>query len=258
MSAGRIKDIDFWWDRALNFDGETGPYVQYTYARCCSVLGKAHVGVQPDYAGLSDPEAQDVVRLLERFPELVHEAAQRYEPSLITRYNGRPGAGVQQVLLRAPHTRLRAGRVGGAAGADRGRARRHRRGLTLIASSLLRNVMYNAIYGNGGSRRSAPRFSLLPTLRCESPSTILKTCAWVMQQCATVMLYDGPALAGLGHSHRMRVELPVRGTHPIEWNGEPAFRLPASVCCQRCGVQALHYTQNRRMGFAAMCHGHGV
>lgn len=30
----RIKDIDFWWDRALNFDGETGPYVQYSYARC--------------------------------------------------------------------------------------------------------------------------------------------------------------------------------------------------------------------------------
>lgn len=86
LSASRIKDIDFWWDRALNFDGETGPYVQYTYARCCSVLGKAHVDVQPDYAGLSDPEAQDVVRLLERFPELVHEAAQRYEPSLITRY----------------------------------------------------------------------------------------------------------------------------------------------------------------------------
>lgn len=86
LSAGRIKDIDFWWDRALNFDGETGPYVQYTYARCCSVLGKAQVDAQPDYAGLADPEAQDVVRLLERFPELVREAAQRYEPSLITRY----------------------------------------------------------------------------------------------------------------------------------------------------------------------------
>ncbi|MFR1759464.1 MAG: arginine--tRNA ligase, partial [Christensenellaceae bacterium] len=41
----RIKDIDFWWDRALNFDGETGPYVQYTYARCCSLLRKG--GYQP-------------------------------------------------------------------------------------------------------------------------------------------------------------------------------------------------------------------
>lgn len=86
LSAGRIKDIDFWWDRALNFDGETGPYVQYTYARCCSVLGKANVDAQPDYAGLSDAEAQDVVRLLEQFPALVKEAAQRNEPSIITRY----------------------------------------------------------------------------------------------------------------------------------------------------------------------------
>lgn len=41
----RIKDIDFWWDRALNFDGETGPYVQYTYARCSSLLRKG--GYQP-------------------------------------------------------------------------------------------------------------------------------------------------------------------------------------------------------------------
>lgn len=86
LSAGRIKDIDFWWDRALNFDGETGPYAQYTYARCCSVLGKANVDAQPDYAGLADAEAQDVVRLLEQFPALVRESAQRNEPSIITRY----------------------------------------------------------------------------------------------------------------------------------------------------------------------------
>ncbi len=87
LSAGRIKDIDFWWDRALNFEGETGPYVQYTYARCCSVLGKAPVNLpEADYGTLSDAEAQDIVRLLEQFPKLVREAAQRNEPSIITRY----------------------------------------------------------------------------------------------------------------------------------------------------------------------------
>ena len=87
LSAGRIKDIDFWWDRALNFEGETGPYVQYTYARCCSVLGKAPANLpDADYSTLDDAEAQDIVRLLEQFPELVKEAAQRNEPSLITRY----------------------------------------------------------------------------------------------------------------------------------------------------------------------------
>ena len=87
LSAGRIKDIDFWWDRALNFEGETGPYVQYTYARCCSVLGKAPANLpDADYSTLDDAEAQDIVRLLEQFPKLVKEAAQRNEPSIITRY----------------------------------------------------------------------------------------------------------------------------------------------------------------------------
>ena len=87
LSAGRIKDIDFWWDRALNFEGETGPYVQYTYARCCSVLGKAPANLpDADYSTLDDAEAQDILRLLEQFPKLVKEAAQRNEPSLITRY----------------------------------------------------------------------------------------------------------------------------------------------------------------------------
>lgn len=87
LSAGRIKDIDFWWDRALNFEGETGPYVQYTYARCCSVLGKTPADLpEADYGTLSDAEAQDIVRLLEQFPALIKEAAQRNEPSLITRY----------------------------------------------------------------------------------------------------------------------------------------------------------------------------
>ena len=87
LSAGRIKDIDFWWDRALNFEGETGPYVQYTYARCCSVLGKEPANLpDADYSTLDDAEAQDIVRLLEQFPKLVKEAAQRNEPSIITRY----------------------------------------------------------------------------------------------------------------------------------------------------------------------------
>ena len=86
----RIKDIDFWWDRALNFEGETGPYVQYTHARCCSVLRKAQEAdlspADPDFHALADPEAQEVVRLVEQFPSVVTAAIDRSEPSQVTRF----------------------------------------------------------------------------------------------------------------------------------------------------------------------------
>ncbi len=89
LQNNRIKDIDFWWDRALNFDGETGPYVQYTHARCCSVLRKAGEqdapAAEPDYEGLTDDWAQELLRLLSRFPEAVQSAAEKYEPSMVTR-----------------------------------------------------------------------------------------------------------------------------------------------------------------------------
>ncbi len=69
MSNNRIKDVDFCWDRALNFDGESGPYVQYTHTRCCSVLRKGG-GVrlaEPDYSVITDDEAQDVLMLISHF-----------------------------------------------------------------------------------------------------------------------------------------------------------------------------------------------
>lgn len=87
LSNNRIKDIDFSWERSLNFDGETGPYVQYTHARCCSVLRKAGEMNLPqgDFSVLTDDEAQELLRQLSRFPAVIREAAAKYEPSMITR-----------------------------------------------------------------------------------------------------------------------------------------------------------------------------
>ena len=88
LSNNRIKDIDFSWDRALNFDGETGPYIQYTHARCCSVLRKAPAEIakaDPDWSALTDDEAQSLLRLISRFPDVILEAADKYEPSMVTR-----------------------------------------------------------------------------------------------------------------------------------------------------------------------------
>ena len=87
LSSNRIKDIDFRWENALSFDGESGPYVQYTHARCCSLLRKAEslAGTAPDWSALTDDEAQALLRQLSRFPDVVLDAADKYEPSMITR-----------------------------------------------------------------------------------------------------------------------------------------------------------------------------
>lgn len=84
----RIKDIVFSYDRVLNFDGETGPYVQYTHARCNSVLKKAseYDGGEVDYSGISDEESSEVVKLIASFPEAVKAAAEKYEPCFVARH----------------------------------------------------------------------------------------------------------------------------------------------------------------------------
>ena len=82
----RVKDVVFSWERMLNFEGETGPYVQYTNARANSILRKAGETAQPvDYRLLSDAASFDVCKALAAFPEKVHEAAEKYEPSVVSR-----------------------------------------------------------------------------------------------------------------------------------------------------------------------------
>ena len=85
LSSSRIKDIVFSFDKVLNFDGETGPYVQYTYARSCSLLSKG--GEIGDFKidNLNEDE-YNLIDALKKFPETVMLSAERNEPCLITRY----------------------------------------------------------------------------------------------------------------------------------------------------------------------------
>jgi arginyl-tRNA synthetase len=87
LSNNRIKDIVFSWENVLNFDGETAPYLQYTHARSCSVLRKAELPLDgnADYAVLQSAEAQAVIKELAAFPQAVQDAAERYEPMLVSR-----------------------------------------------------------------------------------------------------------------------------------------------------------------------------
>lgn len=94
LSNNRIKDYVFDWDNVTNFDGETGPYVQYTHARACSVLRKASKGdleklkdVQDlDFRYITSESGYQLIKDLYRVPEVIIDAGEKYEPSILTRH----------------------------------------------------------------------------------------------------------------------------------------------------------------------------
>lgn len=85
----RIKDEIFDWDIMLNFNGETGPYMQYIYVRTKSLLEKA--GYVPDiknidFSKLQDASSLKVIKLLYQFGDIIKQSAEKYEPYIIARY----------------------------------------------------------------------------------------------------------------------------------------------------------------------------
>ena len=92
LSNNRIKDYVFSWDKVLDFNGETGPYVQYTYARSASILrnageeavSKARGTINPSY--ITGESAYALAKLVYKLPEVVIEAGEKYEPSIVTRH----------------------------------------------------------------------------------------------------------------------------------------------------------------------------
>ncbi|MEG1392662.1 MAG: arginine--tRNA ligase [Christensenellaceae bacterium] len=86
LSQSRIKDITFSFDRVLNFDGETGPYVQYTHTRCASVVQKHQPNNEGiDFDELTNDEAFAVLKIIEGFPQAIIAASEKNEPFFITR-----------------------------------------------------------------------------------------------------------------------------------------------------------------------------
>ena len=83
----RIKDVTFSWNKVLNFDGETGPYAQYTHARCCSVLRKAggYDADRIDPSCFSDDATVALAKAIAAFPAAVRGAADKNEPYLVAR-----------------------------------------------------------------------------------------------------------------------------------------------------------------------------
>ena len=92
LSNYRIKDYVFSWEHVLNFEGETGPYVQYTHARACSILrnagedilARAKAGFDPSY--ITGDSAHELETLLYELPGVILEAGEKYEPSIVTRH----------------------------------------------------------------------------------------------------------------------------------------------------------------------------
>ena len=98
LSQHHSRDIIFDWDKVLNLKGNSGPYLQYTYARCCSVLKKAgpiknSIGKQLAYGLVMKKDFKDfkkeelgILRRVIRFPEIIEESAEKFSPNLICNF----------------------------------------------------------------------------------------------------------------------------------------------------------------------------
>lgn len=85
----RIKNVEFSWKEVLSFEGTTGPYAQYTYARAKSILRKAGQNVGEKeiyYDALTDDVTYSLIKIVSGYEEAILNAAEKYEPSIVARY----------------------------------------------------------------------------------------------------------------------------------------------------------------------------
>lgn len=88
LKNDRLNNFDFELEEVVRFEGETGPYVQYTHARAMTILDKA--GFTPSITeayALNDADSWEIIKLLQAFPDVVSQAAEQYEPSVIAKHS---------------------------------------------------------------------------------------------------------------------------------------------------------------------------
>jgi arginyl-tRNA synthetase len=86
LSVDSMKTVTFDWEKALNFETNSAPYIQYSHARACNILKKAGEWPEPDYGGLTARREKELIMALARFPETFTDAANELKPGEITAY----------------------------------------------------------------------------------------------------------------------------------------------------------------------------
>ena len=87
IAVDPTKPVVFTWDRVLNFESNSAPYIQYSHARACSIIRKAAINLEKaNYALLTDPLEQEILLTLARFPEVFVDCAENLRPSAIPDY----------------------------------------------------------------------------------------------------------------------------------------------------------------------------
>ncbi|EOH87690.1 arginine--tRNA ligase [Enterococcus pallens] len=88
LKNDRLNNFDFELDEVVRFEGETGPYVQYTHARAMTILDKAEFTPSTTVSySLNDADSWEIIKLLQAFPDIVSQAAEQYEPSVIAKHS---------------------------------------------------------------------------------------------------------------------------------------------------------------------------
>ncbi|MFG0315886.1 MAG: arginine--tRNA ligase [Planctomycetota bacterium JB042] len=91
LKSRRVKDVTFDWDEILSFEGDTGPYLQYTHARCANIFRKAgrtpgELAAEVDYGRLELEPERELIRVIGQLGDHVRRAAEEYEPSIVAQY----------------------------------------------------------------------------------------------------------------------------------------------------------------------------